>query len=420
MKFKTVWIINHYALTPEQGGLCRHYYFAKELIKRGYNVRIFTASTIHNTAINMIGECEKITYKDIEYDGVPYTYINVPNYQNNGIKRINNMLSFAFKIKKIWKAYKHEKPDVIYTSSPDIFTAWKAGMFGRRRKLPVVTEIRDLWPLSVVEYKGLSEMNPIVKILYSLEKSIYKKTNALIFTMPGGLQYIADKKWTKRVSPDKVFNINNGIDIALQEKQKQENVLDDEDLSEDKFKVIYAGSIRTVNSVDLIVKAAELLKCKEDIKFIIYGDGDKRAELEKYCLDNGLTNIKFKGRIDKKYIPYVCSMANVNIISVKQTKISNYGVSWNKLFDYMNAGKPILSTVKVNFDLIEKYQCGISLSNQTPQSIADAIMRLYEMPIDDYNLMCKNAKNAAKDFDYEILTDKLEEVIDYAIEHYKR
>ncbi len=415
---KTVWIINHYALTPAQGGLCRHFYFAKELMKRGYTVRIFSSSAIHNTSINMIEKSDKSFFKDVEYEGVTYTYLKSSAYKGNGLSRIKNMLGFAFNIKKIWKRYSWENPEVIYTSTPDLFTAWKAEKFAKKHKLPCVVEIRDLWPLSIVEYKGLSDRNLAIRVLYGLERKIYRRADALVFTMEGGQEYIADKGW-KGIESDKVFNINNGLDVELQKVQRKECVLDDNDLQDDCFKVIYAGSVRTVNSVDLLVKAAEKLKHNDGLRFLIYGDGDKKEELENYCKDNSLFNVVFKGRVDKKYIPYICSCANLNFISVKQTGVSKYGVSWNKLFDYMNAGKPILSNVKVNYDLLERYDCGVCLSEQTPESIADAIMRFYDMPSDEYDAMCSNAVRAAENFDYGVLTDKFEEVLEYACNSYK-
>lgn len=420
MDGKVIWIINHYALTPAQGGLCRHYYFAKELIKRGYTVRIFTSSVIHNTSLNMIAQSEKRFFKDVEYNGVNYTYLKSSSYHGNGLARIKNMLGFAGAIKKIWKKYSWEKPDIIYTSSPDLFTARNAVKFAKKHKLPCVTEVRDLWPLSVVEYKGYSNSNPLIKMLYGFEKKIYQNCDALIFTMEGGKDYIRDKKWDKKVDLDKVFHINNGLDVELQREQREEFTLDDGDLNGEEFKVIYAGSVRTANSVDLLVRAAEMLQEQHDIKFIIYGDGDKREELEKYCAEHNLTNIVFKGRVDKKYIPYICSKASVNVISVKQTGVSKYGVSWNKLFDYMGAGKPIISNVAVNYDLIERYGCGISLPDQNPQTMADAVLRLYSLSPEEYDKMCKNATDAAEHYDYENLTTKLEEAMNYAVEHYGR
>ena len=414
-KEKTVWIINHYALTPSQGGLSRHFFFAKELTARGYNVRIFTSSAIHNTDINMIGEEEKVTFKDVDFDGVHYTYIKCGSYKGNGLGRIKNMLGFSFSIRKIWKAYKHEAPDVIYTSTPDLLTPWRAVPFAKKHKLPCVVEVRDLWPLSVVEYNNISEKNPVIVALYMLERHIYKKADALVFTMPGGGDYIKDKGWEKKVSLEKVFNINNGIDVEAQERQAKENAFSDPDLDDDSFKVIYCGSIRKVNNVGKLIEAAELLKENRDIKFLIYGDGTQREELEIYCKEKGIGNVVFKGYVDKKFVPYICTKAGANIISVKQTGVSKYGVSWNKLFDYMNAGKPIISTVKVNFDLIEANKCGISCENQDVRTIADAILKIKNCKKTDYDKMCYNAKQAAKQFDFKVLTDKFEQVINYVV-----
>ena len=236
--------------------------------------------------------------------------------------------------------------------------------------------------------------------------------------MEGGKDYIKDKKWKDAVSFNKIFHINNGLDLSAQEQQRNEDVLLDDDLTDECFKVIYAGSIRTVNAIDMLVKAFELLKDHSDIKLILYGEGEDKQKIAQYCVDNNLTNVIFKGHVNSKFIPYICSCADINIISVKMTGVSKYGVSWNKLFDYMNAGKPILSTVSVNYDLLKKYNCGISLSDQSPQSIADAILRFYDMPREEYDQMCANAKDAAKNYDYSKLTDKLEEVIEYAIEHH--
>lgn len=411
---KTIWIINHYALTPAQGGLCRHYYFAKELQKRGWNVRIFTSSAIHNTDINMIAADEPF-FKDVDYEGVHYTYLKSSNYRGNGLARIKNMLGFAFHIKKIWKAYGKEKPDVIYTSTPDLFTAWKAELFAKKHKLPCVTEVRDLWPLSIVEYKGISEKNPAILALYVLEKKIYRRADAIAFTMPGGKDYVRDKKWTKAVSTDKIFNVNNGIDIALQEEQREKYIYEDEDLQDtSKFKVVYAGSVRAVNDVGQLVDCAKKLQ-DTDIKLIVFGDGTQKEMLEKRVAEENITNVVFKGRVDKKYIPSICAQADVNVINVRQTNVSKYGVSWNKLFDYMNAGRPILSTVKVNYDLIEKYDCGIACEKQDTETVCAALLKLRGMPKEEYEAMCARAKAAAKDFDYTILTDRMEEAIVYAM-----
>lgn len=414
MNIKTIWIINHYALAPSQGGLCRHYYFARGLIARGYNVRIFSSSVIHNTDINMCGKDDGL-FKEVEVDGLVYTYIKSSSYTGNGLKRIKNMLSFAGSIKKIWKRYKNENPDVIYTSSPDLFTAWSAQKLARKHKIPVVTEIRDLWPLSIVEYKGFSNSNPAIKVLYGMEKKLYKRTDALVFTMPGGIDYVLEKGWDKVVDTKKIFNINNGIDVREQEHDLENYKIDDKDLLDDTFKIVYAGSIRLANCVDLIVKAAEILKDRQDIKFLIYGDGGDRGRLEEYCKQNDITNVLFKGKTDKKYIPFLCSKANVNVLTYKNAGTWKYGGSQNKVFDYLNAGKPVLTNIEMGRSILKEYNCGVEIGSDSAEALAEAILKFYNMPSDEYAEMCKNAKDAAKNFDFGVLTDKFEEVLDYAV-----
>ena len=415
---KNIWLINHYASPPIYYDGFRHYKLAQHLIAKGYKVHIFTASTIHASNENLNEKSDKNKFCDCEYGEIKYTLIKETDYCGNGLKRIKNMLGFSYDIRKLWKVYGYENPDIIYVSSPHIFSARKAEKFAKRHNLPCVVEIRDLWPLSIVEYSRFSNSNPLIRYLYGYEKRIYKNADALIFTMEGGKDYIRDKKWNKVVNLDKVFNVNNGLDIGEQEMQRKEFILEDIDLQRDVFKIIYAGSVRIANSIDMIIKAMDILKPYKNIRLIIYGDGDSKKSIEKYCIDNGLNNVVLKGRINSKYIPYVCAQADLNIISVKQTTISKYGVSWNKLFDYMGAGKPIVSTVKPNYDLIEKYNCGISLTEQTPEAIATAILRIYNMPQNEYMQMCENARQAAKDYDYSVLTDKLEEAMQYAIEHH--
>ena len=101
MESKKIWIINHYALAPSQGGLSRHFYFSKFLAQKGDTVRIFTSSAIHNTDVNMIKPEEKTLFKEAEVDGQIFTYIKSNQYKGNGLGRIKNMLGFAFSLKKI-------------------------------------------------------------------------------------------------------------------------------------------------------------------------------------------------------------------------------------------------------------------------------------------------------------------------------
>lgn len=413
-----VWIINHYAIPPSMGGLVRHYYFSKFLRQMGHQVRIFTASEIHNTNINMIRDGS--LYKEEEMDGVPYTFLKTRDYSGNGLSRIYNMLEFPVRIQQAVKyfAKNGEKPDVIYTSAPTIFAAGSALIAAKRLKVPCVVEIRDIWPESIVEYKGMSRKNPIILVLYQLEKWLYKNADRLIFTMEGGKDYIREKGWEKKISLDKIENLNNGVDLEEFDRNRETFRLDDPDLLDDEtFKVVYTGSIRLVNNLGKIVEMAEYMKehGEDKIKFLLYGDGTEREELIKLCQEKGLDNIKFPGKVEKKYIPFILSRSDLNINHVKQTGIMRFGCSLNKQFDYFASGRPVLSDLTVSYDLIERYHAGITLPTQDTETLCKEVLRFANMPKEEYEQICKNARTAAEHYDYRELTNHLLAILENAV-----
>ncbi len=409
-----VWIINHYAIPPSMGGLVRHYYFSRYLRKMGYDVRIMTASEIHNTDINMIRDGS--LYREEMMDGVPYTFLKTRDYSGNGLSRIYNMLEFPVRIQQVVKKLVKggERPDVIYTSAPTIFAAGSALIAARRLKVPCVVEIRDIWPESIVEYKGMSRKNPIIAVLYQLEKWLYRGADRLIFTMEGGKDYIREKGWERQVPLEKIRNLNNGVDLEEFDRNREEYQLEDADLlDEQTFKVVYTGSIRLVNNLGKVVEMAEYMKQhgEDKIRFLLYGDGTEREELMEQCHQKGLDNIRFPGKVEKKYIPFILSKSDLNLNHVKQTGIMRFGCSLNKQFDYFASGKPVLSDLTVSYDLIERYGAGVTLPTQDTEVLCQEVLRFAHMPKEEYEQYCRNARHAAEQYDYQELTQKLLEIL---------
>src|SRR5699024_11026056 len=125
----------------------------------------------------------------------------------------------------------------------------------------------------------LKENSLIGKMLIAGEKYIYEKSAALIFTKPGDKDYILEKKWDTdqggKIDLNKVFYINNGVDLQSFNNQKNSNCLNDKDLCDSSFKIIYTGTIKPVNNIDFILDTAKELSKQEDIKFLIYGSGSE-------------------------------------------------------------------------------------------------------------------------------------------------
>lgn len=410
-----LWIVNHYAIPPSLGGLNRHYYFSKYLRGEKVNTRIFSSSKIHNSHVNFnTGDL----YNEENIDGVDYTFIKTSGYKGNGLKRIFSFLQFSYNCLKTMRILiKGERPDIIYASSPELFSTAVALEFGLRNNIPTVVEIRDLWPESVVEYTRLTRKNPIIRILYRLERWIYEKADLIVFTFEGGPDYIRMKNWDKEsggnIDLEKCRYINNGVEVDKFDQYAKEFTIEDSDLQSDKFKVVYTGSIRKVNSIGLLVDAAKILTDDgiDDISIIVFGDGTEKEALIERCKNLNLNNIVFKDRVDKKYIPYILSRANMNIFVGQDDAMNKYGLSLNKLFDYMASGKPILSNIESGYDNIKKYECGIIVHSNSAKSIAEGILKIKTSSRASYDYMCNQSKKAAEDFDYNKLSGKLYNIL---------
>jgi len=414
---KKIWLWNHYAtdMYKNKGG--RHYWFAENLIKEEYHATVFCANTYHNKT-EFIDTGKKKNTTDI-LNGIPFVFVKTTPALGNGLDRVKNMGLFYWNLFSVAKAYakEHGKPDVIIASSVHPLTMVAGIQIAKKMNVPCICEIRDLWPEAIFSFNKAKENSLLGKILVAGEHWIYKKADALIFTKEGDTDYIKEKKWDTGQGGDinlnKAHYINNGVDVEAFNKSINEKVIEDEDLESGKFNVVYVGAIRPVNNVGNILDTAKLLKDDKEIQFLIYGDGNQKEMLEKRVAKEGLDNVKMKGFVNKQFIPYILSKSSLNILNYSHTQYNwARGNSSNKLFEYMASGKPIISTVKMGYSIIEKYKCGIELENSTPEELVQAISDIKNMPEHQYKLLGSNAKRGTNDFDFKVLTRKLIDVID--------
>ena len=410
------WIFNHYATTPLTGPLLRHYYFAEYLKERNIETTVFAANELHQTGgcVDTHGK----PYLRTEEEGVPFVFVKTSKYEGNGISRVKNMVSFFLGLLKISKGYakQYGKPDVIMGSSAHPLTSIAGILIARRFHIPAIVEVRDLWPEAIFSF-GKVKMNSLVgRLLSAGEKWMYVHADAIVFTKEGDVDHIKEMGWDKdhggKIDLAKCHYINNGVNLKDYYASIEKDILKDPDLEDDSFKVVYTGTVRPVNNVGNLLDTAKLLKDKKDIKFLIFGGGSELEKLEKRVQDEHIDNVIFKGFVEKKYIPYILSRSSVNVLNYSQANYNwSRGNSSNKLFEYMASGKPIISTVKMGYCNLDKYQCGLSLEECTAKALAEQILKIHDMPEEAYAQMAENAKNGAKDFDFPVLTRKLYQVI---------
>ena len=412
-----IWMFNDYGALPSQSTITRHYFFAQQLQKMGHEPAVFVGSHPHNTSLQMIEGKEKFRLEPST--PFPWVYVKTKNYEGSRLKRVLSMFQYYRNAKKAAQAMAREggKPDAVLGSSAHPLAAVLAIRLGKKFGCRAIVEVRDLWPESIVAMGIAGAKNPAVVLLRALEKWIYKKADALIFTMEGAYDYIVEQGWEKEIPREKVFHINNGVDLETFQYNREHFRLDDSDLEDETtFKVIYTGSIRLANGVSQLIDCAQFLRDEPDIKILIFGKGEDVDKLKQICEEKNLDNLLLKGHVEKKYVPYILSKSNLNLLNylaaAAAAGLYRFGSSQNKMFDYLASGKPVLANTRTNYDVVEKYHCGVCKQLVNGEDYAREVLRIKNLPAEEYARLCHNAQKAAQEYDFKVLTKKLLQVIE--------
>ena len=399
MQVKRVWFVSHYSMPLKYEQRIRTQMFARYLQQQGIDCTIFAASTIHNTDINLIQGKEP--YVERTYDDLKFVHVRCSNYSKTNLRRILNMEQFAYRFERI--AEKFTPPDVVVS---DTYCVSYRPIYNycRRHKIPFVVDVRDLWPQSIIEYLHFSEKNPMIRVLYHMERNMYKVADRIIFCMDGGYDYIKDRKLDKQIPEEKVCFIHNGIELDAFLMNSQQFTVEDQDLDNPNiFKVVYVGSIRRVNNLGIILDVAKKIK-NDKVRFLIWGSGDELEALQARVINEKIDNVIFKGFVEKKYIAYITQRADLNLNHNNPSEIFRYGISFNKLFDYLASGKASLTTFRCKYNPAVYEGAGVDVDPPTPEEIAKTIDQLCQSDMTTYQ---KNALEASKKYDYKVLSMRL-------------
>lgn len=410
---KNIWIINHYS--GKVGG--RHPHLAKYLVEKGYQVTIFRASTRHISGEQFVTVRGAILEE--WFQGVRYIYVKTRTYGASGLRRIGNILEFTFRMLLIHHRSVEAPPDIIVASSVHPL-AWLAGYRqARRYGVPLVVETRDLWPETFVSMGTLRRKSLLARAMYAYERFFYTRGDSLIFTVPGGADYLQERG----IRASSVHYVNNGVDLEEFSKQREQFPAKlPQRAGPPVFRVVYAGSMGRANHLMSLLLAAEVLKTSGDnhIQFFLFGDGQERKHLEETAKEKGLDAVHFMGRVGKSAIPGILSAGDLNIFTGMRIPLYRFGLSLNKLFEYLASGRPVVSNVPCGYDLLEEYQVGVTVKEEEPAALADAIRDFSEMDEKERAKYQQRAKALAVQFDFKVLAGRYEEILRETLEEHQR
>ena len=364
---KNIWIISQYTGSPYHGMNYRGYYLAKEFVKQGHSVTIFTGSYSH-LFINPPQIKESFTEENI--DGIEYIWVKTPTYKSSkSIKRVWSMLVFMFRL-LFFKTSTKERPDEIIVSSLSLFPVLNAYIWSKIFKIDFIFEVRDIWPLTLIEIGGFSKYHPLTITLGWFEKFGYRKAKFVVSLLPHAHLHMSKRGMSK----EKFVYIPNGI--SLEEVENYEEISQEvkNQFPKDKFIVGYLGTIGIANAMETFLYSAKALEKYENIHFVLVGRGGEKEALQTYTRENNLKNVTFIDAIAKIQVQSLLQYFDVAYITGKRKEIYKYGISANKIFDYMYASKPIIYAIDSGENIIDLSSCGVSIKSEDVEELNRVIL----------------------------------------------
>ncbi|MBD3768237.1 MAG: glycosyltransferase family 4 protein [Gammaproteobacteria bacterium] len=402
---KTFWLINQYASMPETGMGGRHYYLAKELAKQGHKVYLIAAGFTH-----LLREPPKLeqdfTVQPVA-ENFDFVWIKMPEYIDaHDKKRVLNWFRFAWKLLKLPKVIA-DKPDAILFSSPSLIPFLGAQRLAKKFNAKLAFEVRDIWPLTLIELGGYSPSHPFIRLMQWVEDKAYRDSDVVLSNLPNSVEHMVERG----MNPNKFTWIPNGFDMAELDNAQPLNENAVSALPKDKFIVGYTGTLGVANALDTLIEAAEGLKDETDIAFVLVGGGKEKPGLVEKA--KGLKNVMFIDPIPKPQIQSMLGEFDVCYIGLTKDPLFRFGVSPNKLFDYLLSAKPILYGIESGEYLpVNDAQAGLSIPSENPKAIAEAVLKLKAMSTQERTELGQNGRNyAIQNHDYAKLAEKLAKVL---------
>lgn len=403
---KTFWFINQYSSTPETAMGGRHYYLAQELAKKGHQVYVIAGRYSH--LLRQPKQFDDTYLVEQIEENFSFVWVNLPEYpEAHSKQRVLNWFKFSWLLRNMANVIP-EKPDVILYSSPALIGYLGAKHLANKFKIPFIFEVRDIWPLTLMELGGHSSRHPFIKFMQWIEDRAYKKADYVFSNLYNAVEHMKSRGLDCR----KFHWIPNGVSI---EEVSHKQPLSPEtiaQLPQNKFIIGYTGTIGIANAIDDLIEAAQILSNNSQLHFVLVGSGKEKESLMQKAQSLGLQNITFIDAIPKKQIQSMLDQFNICYIGWQKNPLYRFGIAPNKLPEYLYAGKPIIHAFSGKGDIVQQAQAGITISAEDPKAIVEAVEQLYALTAEQRQQLGVNGKQfVLQHLEYAMIASKLENIV---------
>lgn len=346
----------------------------QELAQMGHQCVIITSDSNHLATVPEL----QSSFRVDKVDSLRLCWIRTMKYKTaKSGQRIMGWLDFEW---KLWRLPKRQfpAPDAVIISSLSLLTIFNGFLLRARYGCRLIFEIRDIWPLTIIEEGGFSRWNPFVMGLALIEKLGYKYSDEVVGTMPNLKEHVTEV--LGRARP--VHCVPMGVDeVALTDSEPVPPEYDKAYLPKGKFVVAHAGTIGIANALNTFLECAVAMRENDSIHFLVVGEGDLRPHYQ--SLYGHLPNITFAPRVPKRMVQSVLSKCDLLYFAVHVSRVWKFGQSLNKVTDYMLAGKPVVASYTGYPSMINEAGCGTYVPAGDVNGLKNEILRYAGMGVAD-------------------------------------
>ena len=390
---------SHYFSPEGNAPATRVHALCKRWVEQGHDVTVITGVPNVPNGVVYDGYRNKLAQSEV-IDGVRvkrvWTYIAA----NEGtIKRIANYVSYM--ATATLRGLFLKRPDVVIATSPQFFCGWAGVLTKWLRRRPFVLEIRDIWPESIAAV-GAMKPGKLMRLLEWLELRMYAAATHVVTVGDGYRQQLE----AKGVPPAKISVISNGVDPRQFLPQPPDEVLLDELGLRGKHVCAYVGTVGMACGLGICVRAARLLeqRGRDDIVFLIVGDGAARAQLQQQAADEGVSDrVIFTGRQPKERMPAYLSIADSCLVHLAGVELFA-SVMPSKLFEVLAMAKPVVLGVKGQAAaFLQEAGGGICIEPESEEELVRAVCRLADTPTEAAAFGRAGRQHVLKHYDRDVL-----------------
>ncbi|KPG92507.1 glycosyltransferase [Pseudomonas sp. RIT-PI-q] len=359
--------------------------FARELVAQGFEVEVVTGFPNYPGGKVYAGYKIRPLQREV-IDGVKITRLPLyPSHGQSGVGRLINYASFAAST-LFYGLFGAKKPDVIYAYHPPLTVGIAAAFIRFFRRVPVVYDIQDMWP-DTLQATGMFSNQKLLKVVSSVCNWVYRHVDQLVVLSPGFKRLLIERG----VPSNKIDVIYNWCAEDMVRATSTHLPAHFPDAS--KFRILFAGNMGKAQSLETVIEAAQLLQEQTNqVALIFLGGGVEVSRLQALAKSTQLDNVFFLPAVPMGEVGVYLSSADALLVHLKKDPLFTITIP-SKTQAYMAAGKPILMAVDGDAaDLVRDAGCGVVSESDNPRALADAILALMQIPVEERNRMADSGQ----------------------------